>query len=68
MSMPVVTANNTVQYVRVDFAKDKLMVKVDGEYHELEDIQSIINDVDMFMRLGDDDCCDSCDSCDCCDK
>lgn len=72
LSMPVVSDSGVVQYVRIDLAKEKVMVKMDHEYQEVEDIQSIANDVDMFLRFGEnyshDHEDDHEDDCECCDK
>lgn len=65
ISVPITLENGAVQTIRVDLVNNKVLAKFDeDEYQEVDDIGAMANDLDMYMRLGDDECCDD-DECSC---
>lgn len=59
ISVPITLENGCVQTIRFDLVTNKVLAKFDEEeYQEVDDIGAMANDLDMYMRLGDDDCCE----------
>lgn len=64
ISVPITLENGCVQTIRVDLLNNKVLAKLDDdEYQEVDDIGALANDLDMYMRLGEDDHCDEGCSC-----
>lgn len=66
ISVPIEADSGNTQYVRVDLKNEKLLIKVDeieNEYHEVEDIKAMVNEIDMYMKIHDNHDDEDCSCC-----
>lgn len=69
ISVPIEADSGNTQYVRVDLKNEKLLIKVDeieNEYHEVEDIKAMVNEIDMYMKIHDNHNNHDDEDCSCC--